>query len=234
MAPTTIDCVDETLPFVINGKSRTCNWISKRASRCRNCGLQFCPLTCGLCEADPPGCIVQEGEFVGRNGITRTCEWVGKKEKRCRKYGFFCPSTCGLCDETTEFPTSAPSPVPTTPLPSLAPTLCVADEDERAWGGQPCDPGSCWVLDDCSNNPCPSGTVCQDVDNGGAGFDAYTCNCLSGEGLCYTVYSSRRLCGGVPESGVCSGQRPYYCPASDVRSRENVGHICVECPLGVC
>jgi len=112
-APTSGGCRD--LPsFVINGKNRNCNWISKRDSRCQNYGDEFCPVTCGLCEGDTV-CTDLEGEFIIK-GKTRDCSWIGAKEKRCIKFGASrCPVTCGLC---------------VTPAPTVAMTLPpTSDED---------------------------------------------------------------------------------------------------------
>jgi len=89
-------CQDTWLPFLINGKSRNCKFVSTKnvEARCGKPGVtDLCPLTCG--EDCTPFDTVGTFEHKGRDD--RDCAFVAKKPaNRCNKNNLrsHCPVTC--------------------------------------------------------------------------------------------------------------------------------------------
>jgi hypothetical protein len=95
-------CMDSPNRFLINKKSRSCNFVAKKPSvRCLKPGVaSHCPETCGLCSKYK--CADSEKKWLLQNGNQKKCGWVGKKKtaERCAMEGVqeTCRATCGQCN----------------------------------------------------------------------------------------------------------------------------------------
>uniref|UniRef100_A0A7S3Q2A0 ShKT domain-containing protein n=1 Tax=Chaetoceros debilis TaxID=122233 RepID=A0A7S3Q2A0_9STRA len=99
-------CVDSPRPILVGGKQeRSCDWVSRNLSRCKNKKGEFskhCPNTCGTCDINE--CAQTKLKVLwhqkGETKVFKKCAQgllgKGKKERNCKKQWVrnVCPATC--------------------------------------------------------------------------------------------------------------------------------------------
>lgn len=101
-----VRCPDSTLNFLVNRKSRNCDWVKfNPTARCKKKGVKsLCPHTC-----DSYDFCTKDGSkrFELDNGNFRSCKWVGKVKdyvvKRCAIAGVSetCRESCFVTTSVT-------------------------------------------------------------------------------------------------------------------------------------
>lgn len=120
LAPVSVSngsCVDSPLRMIVDGRSRSCEWVARRntENRCRIENVEsHCPVTCNACATNQ--CTDSESRFILGNGDSKKCVWVRRLNSRirCAIDGVrnTCRQTCDdQCTSSADAPTPSPTPV---------------------------------------------------------------------------------------------------------------------------